>query len=101
MNEASNAMIMIALAVITITNLIIITIKSTKLEAIISSILINIIIIATLCNIQNSLELSEQMMSLIAASIYSMIYILNLLKLENIYQCNSTINSEKKTPKCH
>jgi len=84
MNEASNAMIMIALAVITITNLIIITIKSTKLEAIISSILINIIIIATLCNIQNPLELSEQMMSLIAASIYSMIYILNLLKLENI-----------------
>lgn len=84
MNEASNAMIMIALAVITITNLIIITIKTTKLEAIISSILINIIIIATLCNIQNSLELSEQMMSLIAASIYSMIYILNLLKLENI-----------------
>lgn len=82
--QASNVIITIVLSIITIINLMIVVLRATQMESVISSILINITLITTIFAIQNPLELSDQMISMIIAVIYSLVYLSNLIKTDRI-----------------
>ena len=84
MADASCLIIGLILAAVVLINLIIITIKATALESIIIPILVHILILVAMTCVQTELELSSQMVPLILAAIYSILYLLNLLKKENI-----------------
>lgn len=72
----------IILSIITITNIAYIGIKNTKIEEIISILIINMTILSTILNISYLKELQNNITTIIILSIYSIIYILNLIKTE-------------------
>ena len=67
------------LGIISTINLFLVTLKNKKIEGIIGTILINIITIITISNI----DTNYQTISIILAIIYSMYYLLNIIKIEN------------------
>ena len=72
----------IILSIITIINIAYIGIKNTKIEEIISILIINMTILSTILNISYLKELQNNITTIIILSIYSIIYILNLIKTE-------------------
>lgn len=75
----------IVLSIATIVNLMIITIEGSTSEGIISTIIINISILLTL----SLVNLPDQLVSIIAMLVYSALYLINLLKLQNKTFTNS------------
>lgn len=79
----------IILSLLTILNIAYIGTKNNKQEEIISAILINITILSTVLNISYIKELQSDITTIILLTIYSIIYILNLIKTEK----NNTIRT--------
>lgn len=73
------------LAILTIVNLIIITI-SVNIEAVSTAIIINITVVETLLNLSTNANLNNKIISIIAMIIYSGLYLINLIKIEKLNQ---------------
>lgn len=69
------------LVITIIINLLIIE-KPTKVEEIINPLILNTIIITAISNIEQTFEMSSQILSIIIATFYSLLYLTNLIKTE-------------------
>lgn len=80
--ESTQIILQTLLALTTIINITKTTIKETQIEGLIGPVIINTTIIITILNIQTTLELTTTMTTIILLTLYSIIYLLNLLKIE-------------------
>ncbi len=82
--QTENIIYLIVLTVLNIINSIIISIKEGTLEGIIGPVLINTSLAATLIRVPIEMNLTLEIGSVIAIIIYSLLYLINILKTENI-----------------
>lgn len=74
------------LTILTIVNLVIITISSVNIEAVSAAIIINIAIVSVLSNLSMQTNLNIEIISIIAMIIYSVLYLINIIKTEKLNQ---------------